>query len=72
MSDESMEISTIDDAWKMRAMVIGGVLGAALGVASAYLLVQNREDEGSPQISAGEGVKLGVLAFTLLRNIANL
>jgi hypothetical protein len=70
MSEQSTEITTVDN-WKPRVLIIGGVLGAAVGVASAYLLIQ-RTEEGPPKMSVGEGVKLGVLVFGLLRSIANL
>lgn len=60
-------------AWKIQAIVIGGALGALVGALAAYLYVQNtsQEDE-APQISAGEGVRLGVLVLGLLRSIATL
>ncbi len=71
MSEESMEITTIQN-WKPKVLVIGGVIGAAVGVTAAYLLIQRSEDESPPDISVGEGVKLGVLVFGLLRSITNL
>ena len=70
MSEETMEITTVDN-WKPKMLIVGGVLGAAVGVAAAYLLIQ-RAKEVPPKMSAGEGVKLGVLVFGLLRSIANL
>lgn len=71
MGNEAMEITTTDD-WKPKAMVIGGVIGAAVGIAAAYLLVQRSKDEGAPKVTVGEGVKIGVLVFSLLRSITNL
>ncbi len=70
---EEMIGKTALPAWKMRAIVIGGVLGAVVGGVAAYLYVQNSNmSDDAPQISAGEGVKLGVLVFGLLRSIATL
>ncbi len=71
MGDEAKAITTTDN-WKPKALVIGGVVGAAVGVAAAYLLVQRSKDEGAPKLSVGEGVKIGVLVFGLLRSITNL
>ena len=45
MGNESMEITTTDN-WKPKALVIGGVVGAAVGIAAAYLLVQRSKDDG--------------------------
>jgi hypothetical protein len=59
------------DNWKPRALLIGALIGAAVGVGAAYLFVQQAEREGStPSISAGEGVKLGLLVLGLLRSVA--
>jgi hypothetical protein len=69
MGEESMEITTTDN-WKPKALLIGGVAGAAVGVAAAYLLTQRSKEDGAPKIT--DGVKLGVLVFGLLRSISNL
>jgi high-affinity Fe2+/Pb2+ permease len=71
MSQQTSQITTIDN-WKPKVLIIGGVIGAAVGITAAYLLTQRGGEEGPPEISAGEGVKLGVLVFGLLRSIANL
>jgi len=71
MSEEKMEIISAGD-WKPKALVIGGVIGAIVGVAATYLLIQRNENDASPDISLGEGVKIGVLVLGLLRSIASL
>lgn len=71
MSEKTMAITT-GEKWKPRLMIIGGVLGALVGVAAAYLIIQRSEEGKPPKINVGEGVKLGVLVFGLLRNIASL
>ena len=48
------------------------MIGALVGVVSAYLFIQNRIDKKAVQVTPGEGVKLGVLVLGLLRSIASL
>jgi hypothetical protein len=61
------------DNWTPKILIIGAVLGALVGLGAAYLLAQNAEKEGKPpQISAGDGVKLGVLIMGLLRMVSTL
>ena len=71
MSEQSMEITTTEN-WKPKAMIIGGIIGAAVGMTAAYLLAQRGEEESPPEISVGDGIKLGVLVFGMLRSISNL
>ena len=67
------EIVPADQKRKAITLAIGGVAGALIGLAGAYMLVQNAERENKPiEISTGEGVKLAVLVFGLLRSIATL
>jgi hypothetical protein len=61
------------EAWKRNALIVGGAVGLVVGVGAAYLLAQRAEKEGeTPELSAGEGVKLGVMIFGLLRSISQL
>jgi len=67
------EIVAVDQKRKTITLAIGGVAGALIGLAGAYMLVQNAERQNEPiEISTGEGVKLAVLVFSLLRSIATL
>ena len=62
-----------DPNWRVRTMLLGGVLGALTGVAAAYLLIRRSEDgEQPPKIGAGEGVRLGLLLLGLLRQVTEL
>ena len=59
--------------WKTRVIVLGGVIGLATGLVAAYLLVQRSEKaDEQPALSTGEGIKLGLLVFGLLRQISQL
>jgi len=71
MNEKSKEIMLARN-WKPKALLIGGIIGAVVGVTAVYLLIQRESDDHPPQISTGQGVKMGVLVLSLLRNIANL
>jgi hypothetical protein len=62
-----------DENWKGRTLLIGGVLGALTGLGAAYLVVRRWETSaGRPRLSAGEGLRLGVLVLGMLRQIGQL
>lgn len=62
-----------DKSWKTKTLVIGGMLGALVGVGAAFLLTKRAEQQGKPlSISTGKGVQLGVLIAGLLRSILSL
>ena len=71
MSEQDFEIVESGN-WQPRVLVVGAVIGAVVGLGAAYLLIKSNEQEGPPQISAGEGVKLGVLVLGLLRSVSSL
>jgi hypothetical protein len=59
--------------WKPRLLILGGVIGALVGVGSAYLLAQNVEKTGErPRLSAQEGFRLLALIVATVRNVSNL
>jgi nitrate reductase gamma subunit len=61
------------DSWKIQTLVIGGVLGALVGLGGAYLLTRRAEQKGTTlAITPGKGVQLGVLLAGLLRSIVSL
>ena len=58
---------------KNKTLFIGALIGAATGLLAALLLNRRAEkDERETAITTGEGLKLGVLVFGLLRAIASL
>jgi len=67
-----MENGTQDN-WKTKALLIGAGVGLLAGLGAAYMLVQRAEKNGeTPELSAGEGVKLGLLVLGLLRQVSQL
>lgn len=59
--------------WKPKALIIGGVLGALVGLSAAYLFIQTADRAGArPEITGGDGVRLGLLVLGLLRQVAAL
>ena len=54
-------------------ILFGALIGAVTGVVAAILLTRRAEkNERDTAITTGEGLKLGVLVFGLLRAIASL
>jgi hypothetical protein len=63
----------LDDSWKLRTLVIGGVLGLLTGLGAAYLLTKRAEQKGSSlSITPGKSVQLGVMIAGVLRSILSL
>ena len=61
----------MDQSTKTKTLVIGTVVGALAGAASALLLVKRAESENmQPKLSPGEGVQLGLGVLGLMRLIA--
>lgn len=59
---------------KSRTLVIGALAGAFTGLVAAMLLQRRAEQAGNETaiVTAGDGMKIGVLVFGLLRAIAAL
>ncbi|MEK6753102.1 MAG: hypothetical protein AABZ00_12660 [Chloroflexota bacterium] len=58
---------------KTRIILSGALVGALTGLIAAMLLSRRAErNERETAITTGEGLKLGVLVFGLLRAIASL
>jgi hypothetical protein len=59
-------------------LLLGGVVGALIGVGAAYLLLQAKEkrsqelDADVPVVSSGGLMKIGLLVFGLLRQIGDI
>ncbi|HEY5270700.1 MAG TPA: hypothetical protein VII97_10215 [Anaerolineales bacterium] len=73
--DETVIIETPppDNLWKSRTLLIGGVIGALVGISAAFLLTKRAEQKGqSLAITPVKGVQLGVMVAGLLRSILSL
>ncbi len=71
MTEKAIE-TTGQQTWKTKALMVGAVVGLCVGVAATYIYIQNKDEDGAGTISAGEGVKLGVLVLGLLKSISTL
>lgn len=73
LSIETQDMITSENSWMVQVLVIGAVVGALTGLAGAYLLVQRSKNKGvQPNLSSKEGLRLGLLVFGLLRQVAML
>jgi gas vesicle protein len=58
---------------KGKTLFLGALIGAFTGLIAAMLLTRRAEhDERTTAITTGDGMKIGVLVFGLLRAIASL
>ena len=58
---------------KSKTLITGALVGAITGLFAAILLQRRAEkDEKEVALTTGEGLKLGVLVFGLLRAISSL
>jgi len=70
---DNMEAPPPDDSWKLKTLLIGGTIGALVGVGAAFLLTKRAEQKGqSLAITPVKGVQLGVMVAGLLRSVLSL
>ncbi|NOR81992.1 MAG: hypothetical protein GQ526_00680 [Ardenticatenales bacterium] len=59
--------------WRVRTVLIGGTIGALLGIAAGLLLVRVTEESGGPnKLSTGQAIKLAVAALGVVRQASQL
>ncbi|HEX9019291.1 MAG TPA: hypothetical protein VF806_08895 [Anaerolineaceae bacterium] len=59
--------------WRNQTFIIGAVAGILLGLASAYIFIQRAEQlKEQPQLTAGDGVKIGLGVLGVLRLVADI
>jgi hypothetical protein len=58
--------------WRNRTLIIGAVAGLIFGLASAYIVIQRSEQlDTLPEMSPGDGVKIGLGLLGVLRLISD-
>ncbi len=59
--------------WKKQTILISTLLGTLIGFLASYVWIQQAEENNAtPSISAGEGVKVGMGVLNVLRTIADI
>ncbi|MBI3160034.1 MAG: hypothetical protein HYZ26_10595 [Chloroflexi bacterium] len=59
--------------WKRNALLLGGLIGAVIGVAAAQMLVRQAEASGDEKaLTTGKGLQIGMLILGLLRQLLSL
>lgn len=73
-NDNRLGVTTSDENWPLRVMVVGGALGALLGVTTSWLLIRTARETrgGPPSISTGDAIRVGITTIGLIRAIAAL
>ena len=63
----------VNQANKNKALLSGALIGAAIGLAGAFLLTRKAEETGTAiTVSTGDGMRLGVMIIGLLRAVSAL
>jgi hypothetical protein len=66
--------SMTDQQWKTKTLILGAIVGAILGVGTAYLMNRTAEESGGgpPEITTGDAVKAAIGIIGVVRGIASL
>lgn len=58
---------------KPKILILGGLIGAIMGLGAGFLLIQRAEREHrTPSLSIAEGIKLGLVALGAMKQVAQL
>ena len=59
--------------WKTKTFIVGAVVGALAGLGAALIMIQRADqEEQHPQLTAGDGVKIGLGVLGVLRLISDM
>ncbi len=59
--------------WRNKTFIIGAAAGLLIGLAAAYIVIQRSEQLNTlPEVSAGDGVKIGLGVLGVLRLVADI
>lgn len=59
--------------WRNKTLFIGALSGLLLGLVGAYIVIQRSEQLNTqPELSAGDGVKIGLGILGVLRLISDI
>jgi hypothetical protein len=62
-----------NSSWKNKTLILGGLVGALLGLAAGFLYIRMAEEAGGPrEVSTGQVVKLSIAALGLVRQASQL
>ena len=63
----------MNNNWQSKVMLIGAIVGAVAGVIGASILIQQAQKNNTQiQLTAGDGVKVGLGVLAVLRLLADL
>jgi hypothetical protein len=69
--NDALEIVTANP--KPKILILGGIIGALMGLGAAYLFVQRAERENRAlTLSPSEGIKLGLVALGAMKQFAQM
>jgi hypothetical protein len=68
---EENEITEVDN-WKPKVVIVATVIGALIGLGTAFLLINRLEEDEKLEVSPAQGVKLGLAGLTFLRTVTQL
>lgn len=66
---------SIDNNWKTKLYITGAIVGALVGLGTAYLMARTAEEErggGPPSITTADAIKSAIGVIGVMRGIASL